>query len=112
MASAAPVDLSAQDESETVGQVELTVFARAHVAIGEARDAFHAAIAAAHEEQAIERAREAFEERVAEILEEHALTEERYGQVLHVVSMDPNVRARLDAILEGMSAESGDPGGG
>lgn len=91
--------VSAQTPSGTPGRTELTVFARAHLAMNEARDEFHAAIAAAHEEQVIERAREAFEERVAEILDESGLMRARYDQLLVIVSSDELARSMFAEIL-------------
>lgn len=102
---ALPGALGAQERVPVVGRGELTFFARAHLAMDEARDAFHAEIAAAHEEQAIERAREAFDERMAEIFEEHDLTRERYGVILFQVSLDARLRATLDEILEELARE-------
>ena len=99
-----PGYLGAQEPARELGREELTTFARVHLAMNEAREAFHAAIAAAHEEQALERAREAFNERIAAILEEHGLTRERYGQILLIVSTDADARLAFDEVLEELQA--------
>lgn len=103
--------VSAQAPSGTPGRTELTVFARAHLDMNEARDEFHAAIAAAHEEPVIERVREAFNERVAEIMEEHALTQARYDQLLVIVSTDELARSMFAQILAELAPPENERGG-
>jgi len=106
-----PVSLAAQEPARELGREELAAFARVHLAMNEPREAFHAAIAAAHEEQALERAREALDERIAAIHEEHGLTRERYGQILLIVSTDGEARSALDEVLEELTPRSADRSG-
>ncbi|SVB24193.1 uncharacterized protein METZ01_LOCUS177047 [marine metagenome] len=75
------------------------VFARAHIAMNEARDEFHAEIASTHEEQARERARAAFDEKVALIFSEHELAREDYERIVLIVSLDAMVRELLEEIM-------------
>ena len=103
---AAPTALPAQQQASDVGRAELAVFAWAHFAMNQARDAFHAAIADAHEEQAIERAREAFDEAIASALEEHELTRERYDEILLVISLDEEARATVEGMLAELAREA------
>ena len=54
--AANPLSLVAQQQAPTVDRPELMVFARAHIAMNEARDEFHAEMGSTHEEQARARA--------------------------------------------------------
>ena len=97
--AANPLGLVAQQQAPTLDRAELMVFARAHVAMNEARDEFHAEIASTHEEQARERARAAFDEKVALIFSEHELAQEDYERIVLIVSLDAMVRELLEEIM-------------
>tara|TARA_Y100000758_G_scaffold40970_1_gene26649 strand:+ start:144 stop:410 length:267 start_codon:yes stop_codon:yes gene_type:complete len=81
------------------------VFARAHIAMNEARDEFHAEIGSTHEEQARERARAAFDEKVASIFSEHELAQEDYERIVLIVSLDAMVRELLEEIMAELTGE-------
>jgi len=75
------------------------VFAKAHMAINDARDEFHGQVGRVHDEQGRQRARREFEERIARTLEEHELTQEEYDQFILVISLDGEARAAFEEIL-------------
>ena len=84
---------------------QLTRYARAHIALGAARDEFHAKIAGIHDDAGLARAREEMNARIAQILEENALTSEQYGVLTLLVSQNEVVRAVFDEISAGLARE-------
>lgn len=87
------------DASSNLTDERLTQYAELHVAIGVARDEFQAEKAAVHDTEARERLREEMDERLAGLYEEHGMTEEEYDAITFMVSIDSDVRSRLDEIL-------------
>lgn len=81
----------------------LTRFARAHVAINEARDEFHGQVARVHDEEGRRRAREEVDARITAILEEEQIPREEYDAFILRISLDGELRARFEEILEGIS---------
>ena len=111
-ATAIPVAAAAQQPPEPdLGEAALTRFARAHLAIGQARDDYHGRIGRLHEEQARQQARQELDQRIAEILESEGLTRDAYDRLILIVSTDPETRARFEEILATL-APPGGPGGG
>jgi|TARA_B100001750_G_scaffold240543_1_gene250480 hypothetical protein len=82
------------------------VFARAHIAMNEARDEFHAEMGSTHEEQARARARAAFEEKVVSIFSEHELAQDDYERIVLIVSLDATVRELLEEIMTELATQS------
>ena len=105
LASVVPNAVNGQQGLPAPEPEQLMAFARAHVAINDARDAFHAEIGRTHEEQARQRARADFEARVAGILLEHDLTQEEYDRLILLVSLDGEIRAAFEAILAELGEE-------
>ncbi len=80
-------------------------FARAHLAINDARDEFHGKVGRIHEEQGRERARQEMEVQVAEILETAEMTRERYDEITMLISLDGELRALFEQVLEEIAEE-------
>ncbi|HUP51597.1 MAG TPA: DUF4168 domain-containing protein [Longimicrobiales bacterium] len=97
----APTPAGAQEAP--LGREELTRFARAHVAMGAAREEFHAQLARTHDDLGIARARQELEARIAQILVENRLTSERHGIITLIVSQDEAVRAVFEEISRQLS---------
>jgi hypothetical protein len=85
-------------QSQLLQRDELTRYARAHLAMGVARDEFHRRIAGIHDDLGLARAREEMNIRIAQILEENAMTSERYGEITLLISQDEAIRATFDEI--------------
>ena len=100
-----PPSLVAQQQAPTVDRPELMVFARAHIAMNEARDEFHAEMGSTHEEQARARARAAFDEKVVSIFSEHGLARDDYERIVLIVSLDATVRELLEEIMAELTGE-------
>jgi polyphosphate kinase len=81
-----------------VDREQLTRYARAHVAMGAARDEFHAKIARIHDDVGLGRAREEMDERIARILVENEITSEQYGVLTLLISQNETVRAVFEEI--------------
>ena len=86
---------------------QLTRYARAHIAIGAARDEFHARIARIHDDVGLARAREEMDARIAQILVENALTSEQYGVLTLLISQNEAVRAVFEDIERGLRESGG-----
>jgi hypothetical protein len=97
IAAAAVSPAHAQDA--TPNRERLTQFARAHMSINEARDAFHGQVARVHDEEGRRRAREEVDARIADILEEHELTKEEYDAFILQISLDGDLRATFEELL-------------
>jgi hypothetical protein len=99
LALAAVAAPSLAQDAEPISREELTEFARAHLAIAEARDEFHGEVARVHDEEGRLRAREQVEEKIAAILEEHGLTREEFDDFTLRISLDGELRALFEEIL-------------
>jgi hypothetical protein len=97
-----PYGVAAQ---ETPDHDALTLFARAHMAVNEARDEFHGKIGRIHDEEGRTRAREELNARLAQIFMDHELTQERYDEVTLLISLDGELRAGFEEILERLAEE-------
>ena len=106
LVAANPLSLVAQQQAPTLARAELMVFARAHIAMNEARDEFHAEMGSTHEEQARARARAAFEEKVVSIFSEHELAQDDYERIVLIVSLDATVRELLEEIMTELATQS------
>jgi hypothetical protein len=102
LATAAAPSL-AQDV-EPISREQLTEFARAHLAIAEARDEFHGEVARVHDEEGRLRAREQVEEKIDAILEEHGMTRETFDDYTLRISLDGQLRALFEEILAELQA--------
>lgn len=94
--SAVPAAGSAQDAP--LDREQLTRFARAHIAMGAARDEFHAKLARIHDDDGQVRARQELDTKIAQILVENALSSEQYGVITLVISQNEEVRAVFEQI--------------
>lgn len=104
-----PGALHAQDEPESVDEVRLVQFARAHLAIAEARDEFHGEVARVHDEEGRIRAREEVDVRIAEILEENEMTREEYDGFILSISLDGELRAAFEEALVQLQEDPSGP---
>jgi hypothetical protein len=98
LAAASGLVAPATAQEDPLDREQLTRYAQAHLAMGEARDEFHAKIAGIHDDVGLARAREEMDGRIAAILDENALTSEQYGVLTLLVSQNEEVRAVFDAI--------------
>jgi hypothetical protein len=102
---APPAHVRAQDAP--IDREQLTRFARAHMAMGAARDEFHAKLGRIHDDAGLVRARQELDARIAQILNENALSPERYGIITLVISQNEEVRT----VFEEISRQLGGGGG-
>lgn len=113
IAAAVPGSAHAQDTAQAGAQKldreRITQFARAHLAIAEARDQFHGEIARVHDEEGRLRAREEVDAKIAEILGEQEMTREEYDEFILRISLDGELRATFEEILAELQ-EPGEPG--
>ena len=103
------VEAQAQETAEAPSLTDerLTQYAELHQAINGARDEFQAAKAAVHDREARERLREEMDERLHTLYEEHGMAKEDYDAITFMVSIDNDVRTRLEEILVNLSASPG-----
>lgn len=104
-----PGALHAQDGPEPVDEARLVQFARAHLAIAEARDEFHGEVARVHDEEGRIRAREEVDVRIAEILEDNEMTREEYDGFILSISLDGDLRAAFEEALVQLQEEPSGP---
>jgi uncharacterized lipoprotein YajG len=93
---------AAQDSTDVRPEItreRMTRFTRAHLAINEARDEFHGAVARVHDEEGRLRAREEVEAKIEEILEAQEMTREEYDEITLRISLDGELRAMFEEIL-------------
>lgn len=95
----------AQEQDLAPDREVLAQFARTHLLINDARDAFHGEIARLHDEEGRRRAREEVDARISGILEEHAITREQYDALILRISMDGELRATFEEILAEVAEE-------
>jgi uncharacterized protein (DUF849 family) len=98
---------SADAQEVPLDREQLTRYARAHIAIGAARDEFHARIARIHDDVGLARAREDMDARIAQVLVENALTSEQYGVLTLLISQNEAVRAVFEEIERGLREGGG-----
>ena len=101
----APGTVRGQDAPQPPTEERLEQFARAHIAINEARDEFHGEIARVHDEEGRRRAREAVDERIAEILAENEMTQEEYDDFILRISLDGELRAAFEETVARLQEE-------
>ena len=107
--AAAVAPAAAQAQETPPDRERLTQFARAHIAINNARDEFHGKVARMHEEQGRERARQEMEVQVEEILSATAMTREEYDEIILIISLDGESRSMFDEILAELAEEGSAP---
>lgn len=103
-----PAPVSAQETPE-LDRARMTQFARAHVAINDARDEFHGKVARVHDEEGRRRAREEVEAQITAILEEQEMSKDQYDDITLSISLDGDLRAMFDEIVAELAAENGRP---
>ena len=101
--AAAPA--SAQTEDKPLDRERMTQYARAHIALNDARDEFHGKVGRVHDEQGRERARQEMEQQVAEALEAAEMTREEYDAITLMISLDGDARALFDEVMEEIQTE-------
>ncbi len=100
-----PLPLVGQtQELPQVTTERMTVFVKAHIAISEQRDDFHAELGRTHELQERERIRARFQERIQEILAEHEMSQLEYDEITLVISIDEEQRLVFERILAELSS--------
>lgn len=104
-----PGALHAQDEPEPVDEARIVQYARAHLAIAEARDEFHGEVARVHDEEGRLRAREEVDARIGEILTENEMTREEYDGFILRISLDGELRAAFEEALVQLQEEPSAP---
>jgi hypothetical protein len=101
----AQVEAQAQTaDAPAINDERLTQYATLHRAINQARDEFQASKARVHDAEARERLRHEMDERLAGIYVEHGMTKEEYDGITFLVSIDNDVRSRLEEILASLNA--------
>lgn len=110
LAPAAQVEAQAEQTAESASLTDerLTEYASLHLAINEARDAFQASKASVHDREARERLREEMDERLHALYEEHGMAKEEYDAITFMVSIDNDVRSRLEEIITTLNATPDD----
>lgn len=91
-------------EAPSVSDERLTTYAELFLAISAARDEFQASKAAVHDSEARHRIREEMDERLSGLYEEHGMAKDEYDGITFMVSIDSDLRTRLDQLLETMRA--------
>ena len=95
-----PSSLAAQEQDvPQISEARMRVFATVYVAMGEARDDFHAVLGRTHEAQERDRLRAQLRERIETILAEHEMAQEEFEQITLVVSIDEDQRQTFERIL-------------
>lgn len=104
----APVQAQATQTADapSLSDERLTQYATLHRAINQARDEFQAEKARVHDEQARERLRLEMDERLAGLYAEHAMPKDEYDGITFLVSIDNDLRTRLEAILQTLNQEN------
>jgi len=107
-----PAEVAAQAaqtaDAPALDDERLTQYATLHQAISQARDEFQASKARVHDAEARERLRHEMDERLAGLYEEHGMSKAEYDGITFRVSIDNDVRTRLDEILSTLAAPNGD----
>jgi hypothetical protein len=103
LGSAAP--LAAQDLEIEMDREQMIEYARAHIAINDARDEFHGAVARVHDPEGRIRAREEVEATIETILEEADMTREEYDQITLLISLDGELRTMFEEVVVELEEE-------
>ena len=90
---------AAQDLEIQLDREQMTTFARTHIAINDARDEFHGAVARVHDREGRIRAREDVEATIESILEEAEMTREEYDQITLLISLDGELRIMFEEVM-------------
>ncbi len=106
LAAIGPGAAAAQAEAMTLDRERLEVYTRAHLAMNDARDEFHGKVARVHDAEGRLRAREEVEATIDEILTEAEMTREEYDAVTLMISLDGELRATFEEIMEELAEES------
>ena len=96
LASAKPI--TAQDLDIEIDRERMVEFVRVHIAVNDARDEFHGAVARVHDPEGRIRAREEVEAALEAILEEAEMTREDYDQVTLMISLDGDLRTMFEEV--------------
>jgi predicted transcriptional regulator len=91
--------VAAQDLEVELDRERMVEFARAHIAINDARDEFHGAVARVHDPEGRVRAREEVEATIEAILEEAEMTQEEYDQITLLISLDGELRTMFEEVM-------------
>ena len=105
---ATPASISAQDREIAMDRDRMTEFALAHIAVNDARDEFHGAVARVHDPEGRLRAREEVEEAIETILEEAGMTREEYDQITLLISLDGELRTMFEEVMAELEEGTGD----
>lgn len=103
MVTSAPVD--AQSLAQELDRERMVQFTRAHLAVNDARDEFHGAVARVHDEEGRIRAREEVEAAIAAILEEAEMTREEFDEITLMISLDGDLRTMFEEIMVELEEE-------
>ena len=96
---------AAQDLEIEMNRERMVEFARAHIAINDARDEFHGAVARVHDREGRIRAREEVEVAIEAILEEAEMTREEYDQITLLISLDGELRTMFEEVMAELEEE-------
>lgn len=96
---------SAQDTELDLDRDRMEQFTRAHIAVNEARDEFHGAVARVHDAEGRIRAREEVEAAIDAILEEAEMTREEFDSITLMISLDGDLRAMFEEIVAELEEE-------
>lgn len=105
LVSASP--LVGQDAGVDIDRERMVDFVHVHVAINEARDEFHGAVARVHDPEGRIRAREEVEGAIDAILEEAEMTRQEYDQITLLISLDGALRTLFEEVMS--EIEGGGP---
>lgn len=96
---------AAQDLEIEMDRERMVEFARTHIAINDARDEFHGAVARVHDPEGRIRAREEVEAAIEAILEEAEMTREEYDQITLLISLDGELRTMFEEVMAELEEE-------
>ena len=108
LSATAPSVVAAQD-APPLDRERITQFARAHMAMNDARDDFHGKIGRVHDEEGRRRAREELEATIVEILEAQEMTQEQYDELTLAISLDAEIRATFEEVMVELAEEGTGP---
>lgn len=103
-APAGQIEAQAQTaEAPALTDERLTVYATLHRAINQTRDELQSSKARVHDGEARERIRHETDEALARLYTEHGMAKEEYDGITFMVSIDNDVRSRLETILASLN---------
>ena len=85
----------------------LDTYTRAHIALEAVRDAFHLELGRTHDLQGQARLRAELSERTEAVLSEHELMPAVYERITALISVDPALRVRFEAMRAELTAGQG-----